>query len=209
MFPEYLARTYWVMTRYMTINIKRKMQINVTVKKIMCTLVQALRLCTGRTAHRGSRDIALLFLDHSTRRRWGVSLTPRLPFTPGKDPVHIVQEAGRAPGPVWTGAENLSSTGIRSPDRPTRSHSLYRLSYRAPDKNYADLNYELLILQSWIFKFIVFRWSETFNLRQDCTSDLVGLSNRIFRRTIIIISNMDVSHYSRNLERIALVDITG
>jgi len=24
-------------------------------------------------------------------------------------------------GPVWTGAENLASTGIRSPDRPTRS----------------------------------------------------------------------------------------
>ena len=28
-------------------------------------------------------------------------------FTPGKDPVPIVQEAGWAPGPVWTGAENL------------------------------------------------------------------------------------------------------
>ena len=29
-------------------------------------------------------------------------------FTPGKDPVPIVQEAGWAPGPVWTGAENLT-----------------------------------------------------------------------------------------------------
>ena len=27
---------------------------------------------------------------------------------PGKDPVPIVEEAGWAPGPVWTGAENLS-----------------------------------------------------------------------------------------------------
>ena len=35
-------------------------------------------------------------------------------FTPGKDPVSIVQEAGRAPGPVWTGTENPASTGIRS-----------------------------------------------------------------------------------------------
>jgi hypothetical protein len=26
--------------------------------------------------------------------------------TPGKDPVPIVLEAGWAPGPVWTGAEN-------------------------------------------------------------------------------------------------------
>ena len=30
-------------------------------------------------------------------------------FTPGKDPVLIVQEAGWAPGPVWTGVENLVS----------------------------------------------------------------------------------------------------
>jgi len=73
-------------------------------KKVKCTLVQALRLCAGRTAHRGSRGIALLFHDHGTRRGWGVSVTPRPLFTPGKDPVPIVQEAGWAPGAVWTGA---------------------------------------------------------------------------------------------------------
>jgi len=56
---------------------------------------------------------------------------PRPLFTPKKDPVPIVQEAVWAPGPVWTGAENLAPTGIRSPDRPARSHSLYRLSYPA------------------------------------------------------------------------------
>ena len=53
-------------------------------------------------------------------------------FTPGKDPVPVVQEAGWAQGPVWTGAENLALTGIRSPDRPARSESLYRLSYPGP-----------------------------------------------------------------------------
>jgi hypothetical protein len=88
-----------------------------------CTLVQALRLCTGRTAHKGSRAIALLFHDHGTRRWWGVSVTPQPLFTPGKDPVPIVQEAGWAPGPVWTGAENLAPTGILSPDSPGRSQS--------------------------------------------------------------------------------------
>ena len=62
--------------------------------------------------------------------RWGVSVTPRPLFTPGKDPVPIVQEAGWATGSVWTGAENLAPTGIRSSDRPARSHSLYRLSCR-------------------------------------------------------------------------------
>ena len=36
--------------------------------KVKCTLVQALRLCTGRTALRGSRGIALPFHDHGTRR---------------------------------------------------------------------------------------------------------------------------------------------
>jgi hypothetical protein len=43
----------------------------------------------------------------------------------------IVPEAGWAPGPVWTGAENLAPTGIRSPEHPTHSQSLYRLSYPA------------------------------------------------------------------------------
>ena len=33
--------------------------------KVKCTLVQALRLCTGRPAYRGSRGIALLY------RHWG------------------------------------------------------------------------------------------------------------------------------------------
>jgi hypothetical protein len=42
-------------------------------------------------------------------------------FYPRKDPVPIVQEAGWAPGPVWTGAENLAPTGILSSDRPARS----------------------------------------------------------------------------------------
>jgi len=36
--------------------------------KVKVTLVQALMLCTGRTVHRGSRGIALLFHDHGTRR---------------------------------------------------------------------------------------------------------------------------------------------
>jgi len=29
-------------------------------------------------------------------------------YPPGKDPVPIVQETGWAPGPDWTGAENLA-----------------------------------------------------------------------------------------------------
>ena len=115
--------------------------MNRHINKLKRTLVQALRLCTGRTAHRGSRSIALLFLDHGTWRGWRLGVTPRPLFTSEKDPVPIVQEAGWAPGPVWTGAENLSPqpgfdprtvrpVASRYTDyaaRPTNRHTVYRL----------------------------------------------------------------------------------
>ena len=56
-----------------------------------------------------------------------VSSTPRPHFTPGKDPVPILQEAGWAPEPVWKeGKSRPHRDSI--PDRPARSQSLYRLS---------------------------------------------------------------------------------
>ena len=103
--------------------------------RVKCTLVQALRLCTGRAAHRESTGVSLLFLDHGTRRGWGVSVTPLPLFTPGNDSVPIVQEAGWTPGPVWTSAKNVTPIGILSPDLPARSQSLYRLSYPGPQKS--------------------------------------------------------------------------
>ena len=72
--------------------------------KVKCILVQALRLCTGFTAHRGSRGITLLLLDHGTRRGSVVSVMPPPLFTPGEDPVPIVQGAGWFPGTVCRGA---------------------------------------------------------------------------------------------------------
>ena len=62
-------------------------------------------------AQRVGRVIALLFHDHGTRRGWAVSSTPRPYFTPGKDPVPIIQEAGWIPGPVWTSGKSRT-TGI-------------------------------------------------------------------------------------------------
>ena len=61
---------------------------------------------------------------------------PAAPYPRG-DPVPNVQEAGWASGPVWTGAVKLAPTGIRSPDRPARRQSLYRLRYPAhyPSRN--------------------------------------------------------------------------
>ena len=52
-------RSYHSLTLALCVKVKVKVKV---------TLVQALMLCTGRTAHRGSRGIALLFHDHGTRR---------------------------------------------------------------------------------------------------------------------------------------------
>ena len=50
-----------LMSGYMYIGFNN--QCNYKKGKVKVTLVQALRLCTGRRAHRGSRGIALLFHD--------------------------------------------------------------------------------------------------------------------------------------------------
>ena len=62
----------------------------------------------------------------------GGRLTPQPLYLRRRDQVPISQVAGWAPGPVWTCAENLASTGIRFPDRPARSESLNRLSHTVP-----------------------------------------------------------------------------
>jgi hypothetical protein len=74
--------------------------------------------------------IAQLFLNLGTRRGGGCGQhhAPTA-FTPGKDPVPIVQEAGWAPGAGLDRCGKSRTTGIRSPDFPARSKSLYRLRY--------------------------------------------------------------------------------
>jgi len=52
--------------------------------------------------------------------------TPRITLYP------LYRRLGGSPEPFWMGAENLALTEIRSPDRPARSESLYRLSYPGP-----------------------------------------------------------------------------
>jgi len=98
--------------------------------KVQCTLVHKLRLCTGRTARRGSRGIALLFLDHGTRRGWGVSGTPQPLFNLGKIRYPMYRSLV-GPRVVLERCGKSRPTGIRSPDRPARSQSLYRLRYPA------------------------------------------------------------------------------
>jgi len=71
-------------------------------------------------AQRVCRGIAVLFHDRGTRRGWVVSSTPRPQFSPGKDSAPILQEAGWAPGPVWTGGK-FRSHRDSIPKRPARS----------------------------------------------------------------------------------------
>ena len=52
-----------------------------------------------------------------------VSSTPWPHFTPGKDPVPILQEVGWSPGPVWTGGKSRPHRDS-IPDRPARSYNM-------------------------------------------------------------------------------------
>jgi hypothetical protein len=110
-------------------------------------------ICTGKVKFtnyyrprglQGGTGIALPMLDLGARRGgWSAQRPGR--FTPGKDPVLIVQEAGWAPELVWKFAKNLVPTEIRSPDRPALSQSLYRLSYRLPGDMYISSPIRLFI----------------------------------------------------------------
>ena len=99
--------------------------------KVKCTLVQALRLCTGRTAHRKSWFIAIPLHDHGSRRGWGVSVTPQPLFIPWKDTVPIVQRLGGPQAQSGQVRKISPHTTIRSPDRPVSNQSLCRLRYPA------------------------------------------------------------------------------
>ena len=63
-------------------------------KGVKCTLVQALRLCTGRTAHKGSRGIALPFHDYGTRRVEGSASRLGRSLPPGKTRYSLYRRLG-------------------------------------------------------------------------------------------------------------------
>ena len=53
-------------------------------RQVTRTLIQALRLCTGRMTHRVSRGTALTFHDQGTRRGEGSASRPGRSLAPGK-----------------------------------------------------------------------------------------------------------------------------
>ena len=101
-------------------------------------------------AQRVDRGIALLFHDRGTRRGWVVSSTSRPHFTPEKDSVPILQEAGWAPGPVWTG-EKSHPYRDSIPDRPARSSVTILTELHGPQLwNYSLLKYRVFILCNYL-----------------------------------------------------------
>jgi len=106
--------------------------------KVMCS-----RYRPG-VAKRVGRGIALLFHDCGTRRRWVVSSTPRPHFTSVKDPVPILQEAGWAPGPVWTGGKSRPHRDS-IPDRPSRSSVAIRTEVPAHTHTYTHTHIYIYI----------------------------------------------------------------
>jgi len=87
-----------------------------------------------------SRGIALLF--PQSRRYIAVGGQRHAPvlLAPGKNRYLLYRRSGWAPGPAWTGAENLATIGIRSPERPARNESLNRLSYPGPLRYITGIN---------------------------------------------------------------------
>jgi len=83
-------------------------------------------------APRGSRGIALLFLTPALVGGWVVSATPRPLYPRERDTVPTGGWVGSRAGVDGIGKSRPPApTNIRSPDRPARSQSLYRLSYWA------------------------------------------------------------------------------
>jgi len=66
--------------------------------KVKCALVQTLRLCTGRTANRGCRGIALPFLDHGTRMGEGSAARPGRSLPSGKTRYPLYRRLGGPQG---------------------------------------------------------------------------------------------------------------
>ena len=80
----------------------------------------------GQT-QRGSRGTAPNHSQSGARWRWVVNATPRPLYPWERDPVPIVQEAGWAPGPVWTAWKN--SPHLDSIPGSAHSESLHPLIY--------------------------------------------------------------------------------
>ena len=90
------------------------------------------------TGHEGldgkQRHRSALSLTSALVGRWVVKATHRLLYPRERGPLPIVRGAGWGPRAGLDGCgKSRPPTGIRSPDLPARSESLYQLSYPGPE----------------------------------------------------------------------------
>ena len=81
------------------------------------------------------RNSSLHYHNHGTRRGWGVGVTARPLFAPEKFGTHCTESWVDTRAALDRYGKSHHPNGIRSPDRPARSQSLYRLHYPL-DPNY-------------------------------------------------------------------------
>jgi hypothetical protein len=82
--------------------------------------------------------------------RVGGQLHAPAALPPGKETQYPLYRRLGGPQGVWTAAENLAPTGIRSPDRPACSESLYQLRYPGQSKISKKLHTKKLITHTHI-----------------------------------------------------------
>ena len=74
---------------------------------------------------------------------WAVSTTPR-PLYPQERPGTHCTGGWVGPRACLDGCGKYPPTGIRSPDRPVRSESLYRLSYPGRQREYGVSGFQMV-----------------------------------------------------------------
>ena len=100
---------------------------------------------TGHEGPEGEKRYGSTLSLTSALDKGGWSMPHLCHFTPRKDSVPTVQEAGWVLGPDWMVVENLAPTGIQSLDRSARSASLYRLHYPSPLATHTRTKQNILV----------------------------------------------------------------
>jgi hypothetical protein len=160
---------------------------------IKVTLVQALRPCTSHTAHRRSWGIALPFLDHGTRRGWGVKRHAPAALPPGKTRYPLYRRLGGPQGrsgqvrkispPPWFDPRNVQLVASRYTDYATRARRYNKTVISSGlFKSRLVTKQSKLKLYRTVIRPIVTYASETWVLKEAIIQKLLVYERKILRR---------------------------
>ena len=119
-----------------TINIKSplRIQINIYVRNSLLFLTYLLKMKYIASTEKSTLVQAM------KPRQWIINATPRPLHHRERESVLIIQMAWWAPGPVWTGAENLALSGIGFPYRPALYTPPPGSAWPVTGRNFHSLN---------------------------------------------------------------------